>query len=67
MYCYIICVLQKQKLTCDGCWAGLCITELLAGKTLHCKEGEDFALDQSSLKEYSCILQTGHCSQYSGA
>lgn len=26
-----------------GCWAGLCITELLAGNTLHCKEGVDFA------------------------
>lgn len=41
-----------------GCWAGLCITELLAGNTLHCKEGEDFAylLDQSSLKECSCIF-----------
>lgn len=64
MFYYIICVLQEQKLTCDGCWAGLCITELLAGNILHCKDGEDFAhlLDQSSLKEYSCILQPIHCS-----
>lgn len=60
MYCYVICVLQEQTLNCDGCWAGLCTTELLAGNTLHCNEGKDFAhlLDQSSLKEYSCIFST---------
>lgn len=36
----------------------LCITELLAENTRHCKGGEDCAylLDQSTLKEYSYIF-----------